>query len=106
MEPSFITTRKCGNITRLLASRSIKKDHINILYWMEYQSLCSKYTSTRNIDLPNTTKSAIAIAFSTDGLRLASTHGDHTVKVIDYESGKTISVRIIIYYIYQTNCRL
>ena len=33
--------------------------------------------------LPPTTKSTIALAFSSDRRTLASTHGDHTVKLVD-----------------------
>jgi len=33
--------------------------------------------------LPATAKSTIALAFSSDGQTLASTHGDHTVKLVD-----------------------
>jgi len=35
------------------------------------------------VKLPKTTKSTIALAFSSDGQTLASTHGDHTVKLIN-----------------------
>ena len=34
-------------------------------------------------DLPQTAKSTIALAFSSDRRTLASTHGDHTVKLVD-----------------------
>ncbi|KAI3886104.1 hypothetical protein MKW92_006596 [Papaver armeniacum] len=37
-------------------------------------------------------RSTIAAAFSPDGKTLASTHGDHTVKIIDYQSGNCLKV--------------
>uniref|UniRef100_A0A7S2W0S9 F-box domain-containing protein n=1 Tax=Rhizochromulina marina TaxID=1034831 RepID=A0A7S2W0S9_9STRA len=37
-------------------------------------------------DLPRTAKSTIALAFSSDRKTLASTHGDHTVKIVDVVS--------------------
>ncbi|KAF2314080.1 hypothetical protein GH714_022018 [Hevea brasiliensis] len=37
-------------------------------------------------------RSTIAAAFSSDGKALASTHGDHTVKIIDCRTGKCLKV--------------
>uniref|UniRef100_A0A7S3JR96 F-box domain-containing protein n=1 Tax=Aureoumbra lagunensis TaxID=44058 RepID=A0A7S3JR96_9STRA len=37
--------------------------------------------------LPENTKSTISVSFSSDKQRFASTHGDHTVKVINFSSG-------------------
>ncbi|KAM3318513.1 hypothetical protein ACQJBY_035961 [Aegilops geniculata] len=37
-------------------------------------------------------RSTIAAAFSSDGKTLASTHGDHTVKIIDCQTGKCLKV--------------
>ncbi|CAN0897732.1 Activating molecule in BECN1-regulated autophagy protein 1B [Linum grandiflorum] len=37
-------------------------------------------------------RSTIAAAFSPDGKTLASTHGDHTVKIIDCQTGKCLKV--------------
>jgi activator-of-BECN1-regulated-autophagy protein 1 len=41
----------------------------------------------RYFELPATTKSAISICFSPDGQTFASTHGDHTVKIVAFDSG-------------------
>ena len=38
--------------------------------------------------LPQNTKSTISIAFSPDLKTFASTHGDHTVKIVDFETGE------------------
>ena len=40
-------------------------------------------------------RSTIAAAFSPDGTRLASTHGDHTVKLIDVVRGFKGSLRAL-----------
>jgi activator-of-BECN1-regulated-autophagy protein 1 len=39
------------------------------------------------------TKSTISIAFSPDGNTFASTHGDHTVKIVQFSTGKILQVR-------------
>jgi activator-of-BECN1-regulated-autophagy protein 1 len=59
-------------------------------YWAESQSLhcwCAKYCPL----LP-ASRATIAAAFSPDGRVLASTHGDHTVKIIDCQIGKCLKV--------------
>ncbi|XP_022680261.1 uncharacterized protein LOC101786394 isoform X2 [Setaria italica] len=62
----------------------------DLLYWAESQSLhcwCAKYCP-----LVPASRATIAAAFSPDGRVLASTHGDHTVKIIDYQTGKCLKV--------------
>lgn len=41
--------------------------------------------------LPPSTKSTISIAFSPDNRRFASTHGDHTVKIVDFGTGSVVA---------------
>lgn len=41
--------------------------------------------------LPETTKSTISITFSPDKRRFASTHGDHTVKIVDFASSRVVA---------------
>jgi len=53
---------------------------------MELRSVCD--CSAEYLELPPSTKSTISVAFSNDRRRFASTHGDHTVKVIDFASGR------------------
>jgi hypothetical protein len=48
--------------------------------WMSSRGLSSGYCELSGA------KSTIALAFSADGTRFASTHGDHTVKVFDSSS--------------------
>ena len=46
------------------------------------------------LDLPKSTKSTISVAFSADHRRFASTHGDHTVKVVDFDSKEVVSTLV------------
>lgn len=46
------------------------------------------------LDLPKSTKSTISVAFSADHRRFASTHGDHTVKVVDFETKEVVSTLV------------
>ncbi|CAN6204086.1 unnamed protein product [Urochloa humidicola] len=62
----------------------------DILYWAESQSL--HCWSAKYCPLVPASRATIAAAFSTDGRVLASTHGDHTVKIIDYQTGKCLKV--------------
>lgn len=58
--------------------------------WVETESL--HHLSAKYCALVPPPRSTIAAAFSLDGKTLASTHGDHTVKIIDCQSGKCIKV--------------
>ncbi|XP_023640705.1 uncharacterized protein LOC17874903 isoform X2 [Capsella rubella] len=58
--------------------------------WVEAESL--QHLSAKYCPLGPPPRSTIAAAFSTDGRTLASTHGDHTVKIIDCETGKCLKV--------------
>jgi len=44
-------------------------------------------------ELPANTKSTISIAFSPDHKTFASTHGDHTVKIVDFDTGRRVRRR-------------
>lgn len=48
----------------------------------------------RYCQLPVSTKSTISISFSPCGKYFASTHGDHTVKIISYPEGRIIQTLI------------
>nr|XP_027071322.1 uncharacterized protein LOC113696147 [Coffea arabica] len=58
--------------------------------WVEAESL--EHLSAKYCSLVPPPRSTIATAFSPDGKSLASTHGDHTVKIIDSESGYCLKV--------------
>ncbi|XP_073282966.1 uncharacterized protein, partial [Primulina huaijiensis] len=69
----------------------IAKDAKQELFsWAEAESLLR--LSARYCPLLPPPRSTIAAAFSADGKTLASTHGDHTVKIIDYQTGKCLKV--------------
>ncbi|KAD6120047.1 hypothetical protein R6Q59_026075 [Mikania micrantha] len=61
-----------------------------LLSWVEAESLgCLSATYCSLMPSP---RSTIAAAFSPEGKILASTHGDHTVKIIDCQTGKCLKV--------------
>lgn len=61
-----------------------------LLSWVEAESL--HHLSAKYCSLVPAPRSTIAAAFSPDGKTLASTHGDHTVKLIDCHSGSCLRV--------------
>jgi activator-of-BECN1-regulated-autophagy protein 1 len=63
--------------------------HRGLASWAEADSL-SNCTATYS-ELRPAPRSTIAAAFSPDGRTLASTHGDHTVKLIDCATGKCLA---------------
>ncbi|GFP81962.1 activating molecule in becn1-regulated autophagy protein 1 [Phtheirospermum japonicum] len=58
--------------------------------WAEAESLL--HLSAKYCSLVPPPRSTIAAAFSPDGNTLASTHGDHTVKIIDCRTGTCLKV--------------
>ena len=50
-----------------------------------------KNVSGRYVEFDPTPRSTIAVAYSPDGRTLASTHGDHTVKLIDTATGDVLT---------------
>ncbi|KAH6786826.1 Transducin family protein / WD-40 repeat family protein [Perilla frutescens var. hirtella] len=58
--------------------------------WVEAGSLL--HISAKYCPLQPPPRSTIAAAFSPDGKTLASTHGDHTVKIINCQTGKCLKV--------------
>ncbi|KAM3268127.1 hypothetical protein P3S67_031677 [Capsicum chacoense] len=61
-----------------------------LISWLEAESL--QHLSAKYCALLPPPRSTIAAAFSPDGRTLASTHGDHTVKIIDCQTGKCLKV--------------
>ncbi|PSR98346.1 Activating molecule in BECN1-regulated autophagy protein [Actinidia chinensis var. chinensis] len=61
-----------------------------LVSWVEAKSL--RHLSAMYCPLLPPPRSTIAAAFSPDGKALASTHGDHTVKVIDFQTGRCLKV--------------
>ncbi|KAK8944354.1 hypothetical protein KSP39_PZI008234 [Platanthera zijinensis] len=61
-----------------------------LLSWVEAESL--RHLLAKYCPLLPPPRSTIAAAFSSDGRTLASTHGDHTVKIIDCHTGSSLKV--------------
>ncbi|XP_065874131.1 uncharacterized protein [Euphorbia lathyris] len=61
-----------------------------LISWVEAESL--KHLAAKYCPLVPPPRSTIAAAFSPDGRTLASTHGDHTVKIIDCQTGNCLKV--------------
>ncbi|CAH9091728.1 unnamed protein product [Cuscuta epithymum] len=61
-----------------------------LISWVEAESL--RHLSANYCPLLPPPRSTIAAAFSPDGKTLASTHGDHTVKIIECQTGKCLKV--------------
>ncbi|KAF5179548.1 Activating molecule in becn1-regulated autophagy protein [Thalictrum thalictroides] len=74
----------CNNI------REISDAKLGLISWVESESL--RHLSAKYCPLVPPPRSTIAAAFSPDGKTLASTHGDHTVKIIDCQSGSCLKV--------------
>ncbi|XVF62752.1 hypothetical protein PTKIN_Ptkin09bG0033600 [Pterospermum kingtungense] len=118
--PSTSSSRKPSNVFHLLAQREVSprtkrssrklwgeesKSRLNslgptcqatrdarrdLLSWVEAESL--QNFSAKYCPLLPPPRSTIAAAFSPDGKTLASTHGDHTVKIIDCQTGSCLKV--------------
>ncbi|KAJ9154077.1 hypothetical protein P3X46_027453 [Hevea brasiliensis] len=73
-----------------LFSESARDARRALVSWAEAESLL--HLSAKYCPLLPPPRSTIAAAFSSDGKALASTHGDHTVKIIDCRTGKCLKV--------------
>ncbi|KAL5068017.1 hypothetical protein RYX36_018904 [Vicia faba] len=76
----------CSNSKRMIDAKC------GLLSWVEAESL--RHLSAKYCPLLPPPRSTIAAAFSQDGKVLASTHGDHTVKIIDCETGNCLKVLV------------
>ncbi|GAV63096.1 WD40 domain-containing protein [Cephalotus follicularis] len=61
-----------------------------LISWVEAESL--RHLSAKYCPLVPPPRSTIAAAFSSNGTTIASTHGDHTVKIIDCQTGICLKV--------------
>ncbi|GLU07840.1 hypothetical protein SLE2022_247800 [Rubroshorea leprosula] len=73
-----------------LIGEHVRDARRGLVSWVEEESLC--HLSAKYCPLVPPPRSTIAAAFSPDGRTLASTHGDHTVKIIDCQSGNCLKV--------------
>ncbi|XP_059289001.1 uncharacterized protein LOC132042354 isoform X2 [Lycium ferocissimum] len=83
-------TSKCSVHSNALKSQVARDPRQSLISWVEAESL--RHFSANYCPLLPPPRSTIAAAFSPDGKTLASTHGDHTVKIIDCQSGKCLKV--------------
>ncbi|KAG7532837.1 WD40-repeat-containing domain [Arabidopsis thaliana x Arabidopsis arenosa] len=81
----WYTDSSCGT-----NSEPLREAGQSLTSWVEAESL--QHLSAKYCPLGAPPRSTIAAAFSTDGRTLASTHGDHTVKIIDCETGNCLKV--------------
>ncbi|XVF32299.1 hypothetical protein REPUB_Repub17cG0070200 [Reevesia pubescens] len=93
----YVPKRRWGEAPKQNADSSsgpntepIRDARHGLVSWAEEESL--QHLSGKYCPLVPPPRSTIAAAFSPDGRTLASTHGDHTVKVIDYQMGKCLKV--------------
>ncbi|XAR61031.1 hypothetical protein NMG60_11034608 [Bertholletia excelsa] len=71
-------------------SEAMRDARRGLFSWVEAESL--HHLSAKYCPLVPPPRSTIAAAFSPDGKKLASTHGDHTVKIIDCQTGHCLKV--------------
>ncbi|KAF3665456.1 putative beta-amylase 1, chloroplastic-like [Capsicum annuum] len=81
---------KCSVHSHELKSQVARDPRRGLISWVEAESI--RHFSAKYCPLLPPPRSTIAAAFSPDGKTLASTHGDHTVKIIDCQSGKCLKV--------------
>lgn len=86
------------NITSLLRKRrqgtnqSRHSSISRVSQWVE--SLAASSPSWNSVRLPDDTRSTISLCFSPDGSTFASSHGDHTVKIVNSYTGKVQHVLV------------
>ncbi|CAN4120597.1 unnamed protein product [Withania somnifera] len=81
---------KCSVHCHELKNQVARDPRRGLISWVEAESL--RHFSANYCPLLPPPRSTIAAAFSPDGKTLASTHGDHTVKIIECQSGKCLKV--------------
>ncbi|XP_021673965.2 uncharacterized protein LOC110660097 isoform X1 [Hevea brasiliensis] len=91
-----VPKRRWGGTSGWKANPSVPKSEPSrdarrgLISWVEAESL--RHLSAKYCPLVPPPRSTIAAAFSPDGRTLASTHGDHTVKIIDCQTGNCLKV--------------
>ncbi|XP_044493310.1 uncharacterized protein LOC123216802 isoform X3 [Mangifera indica] len=90
----YVPRRQWGEASRLSArgsrNESLRDVKHGLVSWVEAGSL--RHLSAKYCPLLPPPRSTIAAAFSPDGRTLASTHGDHTVKILDCQTGNCLKV--------------
>ncbi|CAM9335180.1 unnamed protein product [Ectocarpus fasciculatus] len=82
------------SLLKELSSRSTSGSSRGIELWAEDESVFRQQLEYLDLSAAAVAseppRSTIAVAFSTDGKLLASTHGDHTVKITDFLRGRVV----------------
>ncbi|KAA8548904.1 hypothetical protein F0562_000588 [Nyssa sinensis] len=81
---------KCHVDSSGLRCEAVRDARHGLFSWVEAESL--RHFSAKYCPLVPPPRSSIAAAFSPDGKTLASTHGDHTVKIIDCQTGRCLKL--------------
>ncbi|XP_076894779.1 uncharacterized protein LOC143547180 [Bidens hawaiensis] len=87
---NFISFHKNQSSVKKPESGRVRNPKSELLSWVEAESL--KCLSAKYCPLVPSPRSTIAVAFCADGKILASTHGDHTVKIINCQTRKCENV--------------
>ncbi|CAL8127118.1 unnamed protein product [Orchesella dallaii] len=74
------------NIGKKIVSQSLATKAVH--------TLCTKELTRRRFKLPNGARTTFHIAFSADGSKVASCHGDHNVYVCDVASGEVVQTLV------------
>ncbi|XP_051133188.1 uncharacterized protein LOC127252870 isoform X1 [Andrographis paniculata] len=85
--PKKFWGKACNSRMKNVLAKDARQE---IRSWVEAKSLL--HLSAKYCPLVPPPRSTIAAAFSPDGKKLASTHGDHTVKIIDCQTGQCLKV--------------
>jgi WD40 repeat protein len=83
------------NIIDILRAREVRRSNYKENVECQLETSFSRLEgidSPRQFPLAESVLSTIAIAISPDGETVATSHGDHTVKIFGYRSGKQIRV--------------
>lgn len=87
------TRRRESNIFRALMRREMNcrgPDDRNLLLSYAEESTIMSCEQGKKCNLPQSTKSTFLICFSPDRTKMASSHGDHTVRIVDCKTGDCV----------------
>lgn len=87
------TRRGESNIFRALMRREMNcrgPDDRNLLLSYAEESTIMSCEQGKKCNLPQSTKSTFLICFSPDRTKMASSHGDHTVRIVDCKTGDCV----------------
>ncbi|CAD7696597.1 unnamed protein product [Ostreobium quekettii] len=87
---ALLSARESGRPSKRTAWRhtGCGRDDRDLQIWASHHAL--QHCKSELCDLQSHPRSTIATAVSPDGRLVASTHGDHSVKIVDYATGKLV----------------